>query len=317
MSGMTPIGKGSFASVYKLVDSTGTFAIKTGEKRIIQAEYDMLKYLECKVGFASSNIIKIFEGGIGEFYGKRLGFLKLELHEMTLFEHVTNQGGSLSLEKTARITKEVTKALLFLSDQNIIHADVKPENVLITGDRVVLVDFGHSKRADRAEPESYIQTRWYRSPEVVLGIKPTVACDVWSLAVMSSEIYIGNCFTADSEDDLPLFHQLRLRRYYPEDLIKQGSRDLTESTKYVREHFQDERFESLKDVIKKEVDVPMRGDAVVQKERFFDLLDKMLDFSPESRMRPREILEHPFLGIREDVSSNGLETIFTAITITK
>lgn len=313
------IGQGSFSNVYKLVNSDGTFAAKVPKKGMEEAllkECDMLKYLETKVDFATANIIKMFGMSNGEFAGIQSDYLKLEYHEMTLDKYVKNQGGNLSLKKTAEITKELAKALLFLSDVCVIHTDIKPKNILVSGDRVVLADFGSAMLTDEAKANSYIQTRFYRSPEVALKAALTSAADVWSLAVTVTEIYAKNIFAADSGIQLVTYHQLQLSRCYPEDLIARfmaiAPRVCSESIEYVAREMNSGRIETLDDIVKNKVERPIRSDSAIQKNGLLDLLNKMFDFSADSRIKPEKILEHPFLSIKE-AESNGLGNVWAAL----
>jgi dual specificity protein kinase YAK1 len=63
------------------------------------------------------------------------------------------------------------KALTLLRDANVIHCDLKPENILLTSNQsanIKLIDFG-SACMEHNTVYTYIQSRFYRSPEVLLG----------------------------------------------------------------------------------------------------------------------------------------------------
>ena len=75
-------------------------------------------------------------------------------------------------------------------DVAVIHCDLKPENILLRHPKrsaIKVIDFGSSCRSDR-RMYSYIQSRFYRSPEVMLGLPYTVAIDVWSLGCILIEM---------------------------------------------------------------------------------------------------------------------------------
>lgn len=311
MSGrMTPIGIGNFGSVYKLVDDEGVFAVKVAGDESIDREHSILSSLEAKVGFAASNIIKTFGVSSGEFNGIQSRYLKLEFHVMTLKEYVETQGGSLSLEKTAKITEELAKALLFLLDSGVIHADIKPQNVLITGDRVVLADFGNAILSEKVRSGSYIQSRWYRSPEVILQIPVNSAIDVWSLGVLVTEIYVKNIFMADSETDLVVLQQSRLGRSYPKDLLDLCELSLRKEVSSLNiKLMENVTTRSLSAVIESKVEEPEMSNTPYQKKQLLDLLNKMLVFSPQRRIRPEEILKHSFVLFKEAPAENFDEMI--------
>ena len=91
-----------------------------------------------------------------------------------------------------------------MNDHNIIHCDMKPENILLrtankTGIKVI--DFG-SSCYESEKIYTYIQSRYYRAPEIILGIPYTCAIDMWSLACILVELYNGlPLFVGENEAD--------------------------------------------------------------------------------------------------------------------
>ncbi|GMH93469.1 hypothetical protein TL16_g12637 [Triparma laevis f. inornata] len=125
--------------------------------------------------------------------------LSLNLYE--LLKNTQFRGVSLNLIR--KFAKQILRALLFLSkpDVNIIHCDLKPENILLRSPRrsaIKVIDFGSSCKSDK-KMYSYIQSRFYRSPEVMLGLQYTVAIDVWSLGCILVEMHTGEPLFAGSE----------------------------------------------------------------------------------------------------------------------
>jgi serine/threonine protein kinase len=74
-----------------------------------------------------------------------------------------------------------------------VHSDIKPENILLASysrARVKVIDFGSScYMTDRQS--SYIQSRSYRAPEVILGLPYDGKIDIWSLGCVIAEMYTG------------------------------------------------------------------------------------------------------------------------------
>lgn len=88
---------------------------------------------------------------------------------------------------------QILKCLLYLSSFKIIHCDLKPENILLrkAGKQLLkVIDFG-SSCYEKERVYTYIQSRYYRAPEVILGIPYTTAIDMWSLGCIAYELFIG------------------------------------------------------------------------------------------------------------------------------
>ena len=91
------------------------------------------------------------------------------------------------------IARQCLVSLSFVHKLGLVHSDIKPENILLASYsrvRVKVIDFGSScYLTDRQS--SYIQSRSYRAPEVVLGLPYDGKIDVWSLGCVIAEMYTG------------------------------------------------------------------------------------------------------------------------------
>jgi serine/threonine protein kinase len=90
---------------------------------------------------------------------------------------------------------DIFGALIFLKTAKVVHADLKPENIMMVNDtnyHVVLCDFGLSKIINDDKPitDFNVQTCWYRSPEVALHIPYSYEADLWSVGVILIELII-------------------------------------------------------------------------------------------------------------------------------
>lgn len=99
---------------------------------------------------------------------------------------------------------QVLYALKFLNHHKIIHCDLKPENILLKSSNktgVKLIDFG-SSCFEHEKLYTYIQSRFYRSPEVILGLSYTTQIDMWSFGCLLCELYTGYpIFPGETEHD--------------------------------------------------------------------------------------------------------------------
>jgi dual specificity tyrosine-phosphorylation-regulated kinase 2/3/4 len=100
--------------------------------------------------------------------------------------------------------QQILEGLAFIHSNSIVHCDLKPENILIdvTGfPNVKVIDFGSSCFIGHQRYE-YIQSRFYRAPEVILGLKYGPPMDIWSFACIIIEIIIGKpIFPGDNEHE--------------------------------------------------------------------------------------------------------------------
>ena len=84
-------------------------------------------------------------------------------------------------------------ALKYLRENDVIHCDLKPENILLkdpTKSGIKIIDFGSSCFQDE-RVYTYIQSRFYRAPEIILGIPYTCSIDMWSFGCIMAEFCIG------------------------------------------------------------------------------------------------------------------------------
>lgn len=91
-------------------------------------------------------------------------------------------------------TKQILICLAKIHKIGIIHCDIKPENIMFRPqqpDKPILIDFS-SSCSNGSQMFTYIQSRFYRSPEVLLAMKPyTEKVDMWSLGCVLAEMYLG------------------------------------------------------------------------------------------------------------------------------
>ena len=91
-----------------------------------------------------------------------------------------------------------------LKEHFIVHCDLKPENIIVSDSQkslIKLIDFG-SSCFEKDQIYTYIQSRFYRAPEIMLGIRYTTAIDIWSLGCILAELFTGfPIFPGESEPE--------------------------------------------------------------------------------------------------------------------
>jgi dual specificity tyrosine-phosphorylation-regulated kinase 1 len=259
---------------------------------------------------------------------------------LNLYELLKNtQFGGVSLNLIRKFAKQVLKSLEFLarSDVDIIHCDLKPENILLRHPKksgVKVIDFGSSCRSNK-RMYSYIQSRFYRSPEVMLGLPYSVAIDMWSLGCILAEMHTGEpLFSGSDQFDqmrkivsllgmvpdgmldrggdqtkLQFFEQVRTASGRSVWTIRQTKRPTSKSDSSSTQQEQPTKtvvpstdpIASLTEVItagsrqKKKFPPSEAHNSPRNYQLFVDLVYQMLAYEPSERIKPHEALNHPFI----------------------
>ena len=204
------VGEGAYGIVYKCKNKeTGKFvAIKkfkeTDDELVQKTMKRELKMLQI---IKHPNVVEFQEA----FTNKKNLFLVFEYVEKNLLEVLEESPEGLSPKLIKSFVYQMCKALQYLHSINMIHRDVKPENLLIDENlQLKICDFGFARKVKLNSNENninemtdYVATRWYRSPELLLsgGIYgPSV--DYWAVGCIMGELADGNpMFPGDNETD--------------------------------------------------------------------------------------------------------------------
>jgi dual specificity tyrosine-phosphorylation-regulated kinase 2/3/4 len=176
-----------------------------------------------------------------------------------------------------------------------IHCDMKPENVLLvpgSNTLVKLIDFG-SSCFDGYQKYEYIQSRFYRAPEVIIGIPYGPPMDIWSTALIVVELLIGRpLFPGDDEEEqMAMIAELL------------GDPDWRWSGQAKRrEEFFDEdgtlKRESLT-VMRFPKTMNLRKILGTSDAYLIDFIMKCLEWDPEKRMTASQAMQHPWIRMKE------------------
>lgn len=96
-----------------------------------------------------------------------------------------------------------------LRKNKIIHADIKPDNILISSDTKLLklCDFGTAFTVDEVTVVEYLVSRYYRAPEIIIGYPYDTNIDVWATACTLYELFTGQfLFSGDNNNDMLKLH---------------------------------------------------------------------------------------------------------------
>lgn len=193
------VGKGSFGQVICAYDQKAKceVAIKIIKSRRpftnqAKTEIELLQMITDQDSHDEYNIVRL----LNQFTHRNHQCIVFEMLSFNLYELLKNtQFRGVSLNLIRKFSKQILKSLEFLSSAsvNVIHCDIKPENILLRHPRrsgIKLIDFGSSCYSTN-RPYTYIQSRFYRSPEILLGLPYDQKIDVWSLGCVLVEMHTG------------------------------------------------------------------------------------------------------------------------------
>ncbi|KAK0577699.1 hypothetical protein LWI29_037221 [Acer saccharum] len=235
------LGHGTFGQVARCLDvETNSFVavkiIKNQPAYYQQAlvEVSILTTLNRKYDPEDKHhIVRIYN----YFVHQRHLCICFELLDKNLYELVKiNQFKGLSLSIVQLFSKQILRGLALLKDAGIIHCDLKPENILLCTSvkpaEIKIIDFGSACMDDRTV-YSYIQSRYYRSPEVLLGYQYSTAVDMWSFGCIVAELFLGlPLFPGASEFDL-LRRMIQILGRQPPDYVLKEAKNTSKFFKCV------------------------------------------------------------------------------------
>ncbi|KAL4625087.1 homeodomain-interacting protein kinase 2-like isoform X9 [Arapaima gigas] len=261
------------------------------------------------------------------FQHKNHTCLVFEMLEQNLYDFLKqNKFSPLPLKYIRPVLQQVGTALMKLKSLGLIHADLKPENIMLVDParqpyRVKVIDFGSASHVSKAVCSTYLQSRYYRAPEIILGLPFSEAIDMWSLGCVIAELFLGwplypgaseydqiryisqtqglpaeyllsagtkttRFFHRDPESTYPLW---RLKT--PEDHEAETGIKSKEARKYI--------FNCLDDMAQVNMTTDLEGSNMLaekaDRREFIDLLTKMLTIDADKRTTPIETLNHPFV----------------------
>ncbi|XP_034256873.1 putative glycogen synthase kinase-3 homolog [Thrips palmi] len=208
------VGEGSYGLVLRCRHRESGQLVAV--KKFIETEEDLtvrkmaLREIRMLKKLRHENLVSLLE----VFRRKRRFYLVFELMDHTVLDELEERPGGLGNHTTRQHIFQVLRAVEFCHANNIVHRDVKPENVLVSRLGVVkLCDFGFARLL--ASPgktyTDYVATRWYRAPELLVGDnKYGKAVDVWAVGCLFSEMLSGDPLFPGQSDIDQLFQIIKV-----------------------------------------------------------------------------------------------------------
>ncbi|XP_045545456.1 homeodomain-interacting protein kinase 3 isoform X4 [Salmo salar] len=294
------------------------------------------------------NLVRAFEC----FQHRSHTCLVFEMLEQNLYDFLKqNKFSPLPLKVIRPVLQQVATALRKLKTMGLIHADLKPENIMLVDPvrqpyRVKVIDFGSASHVSKAVCSTYLQSRYYRAPEIILGLPFCEAIDMWSLGCVIAELFLGwPLYPGAQEYDqiryisqtqgLPGEHLLNVgtktARFFCRESdspysawrLKSTDEHETETgmkSKEARKYI----FSCLDDIAHVNLVMNLEGSDLlaekVDRREFVGLLKRMLWIDAEKRIAPVEALSHSFMSMQHLLDfphSNHVKSCFHIMDVTR
>ncbi|KZO89755.1 kinase-like protein [Calocera viscosa TUFC12733] len=227
----------------------------------------------------------------------------------------------LNIKAVRAYAQQIFLALSLLKKCSIMHADLKLDNILVNKSKTVLklCDLGSASDTSDNDITPYLVSRFYRAPEIILGLPYDTAIDIWSVGCTLYELYTGKILFPGRTNNHMLLLMMELKGRFNNKLIKKA-------------HFGDLHFDEQGLFLSVEKDKVTGGDTVrkvnisqptrdlrarllpspsvlaskapaAREEEvkimtaFIDLLDKCLTLDASRRISPRDALLHSFFRV--------------------
>lgn len=233
----------------------------------------------------------------------------------------SNNFQPFTVNTARRICRQLLESLSYIHSLKFIHTDLKPENVLLVSSEytivdpkstlkkrvqlrvprssnVKLIDFG-STRSYKKRSSSVVSTRHYRAPEVILGLRWSYPCDIWSVGCILVELFSGELLFDTHENIEHLAMMERVLGPIPPHLIRKST---GEAEKYFRDESRldwPEGASSSESVRAVQKLLPLEDLVAKHTPHHFtyllvDLLRELLHYDPAERPTAEEALSHQF-----------------------
>ncbi|KAH8302553.1 hypothetical protein KR044_008135, partial [Drosophila immigrans] len=247
------------------------------------------------------------------FFHKQHLCMVFEPLAMNLREVLKKYGKNVGLHiKAVRsYTQQLFLALKLLKKTGILHADIKPDNILVNENNLILklCDFGSASGISENEITPYLVSRFYRAPEIILGIPYDYGIDTWSAGCTIYELYTGKILYSGKSNNQMLKFFMDVKGKIPNRIVRKGQfreQHFDQSCNFLY-HEIDKLTEREKIVVMPVVkpirnlqqeliaDQNLPDDQHRKVTQLKDLLENMFALDPGKRISLNQALMHPFI----------------------
>lgn len=206
-------GSGGMSVIYKATDIAlgRTVAVKILRPSLTNDNSFLVRFRQEArnvANLAHPNIVTVHDvGQDGNTY-----YMVMEFVDGPDLKKVIKAEGLLSIERSLNIAIQMCLGIGYAHRAGLVHADVKPQNILLAeGDRIKVTDFGIAQALALTKPQERQKIVWgsphYFAPEQAQGEYPSPASDVYSIGIVMFEMLTGRLpFTGNDQQELALAH---------------------------------------------------------------------------------------------------------------
>jgi serine/threonine-protein kinase PRP4 len=249
--------------------------------------------------------------------------LVFEAMDMNLRDLTKKYGRGIGLHISA-VRTYATQMLIALDHMKtcgVVHADIKPDNILVNESRsaIKICDFGSAMFSGDNTITPYLVSRFYRAPEIILGLPYDHPLDMWSVGCVVYELFTGQILFPGRTNNEMLKFMMDVKGAFPKKMVKKAE--------FGFKHFADDTgekfcFEEQDLLTKQMVSRTIEGVQVDAKKtlgrrcassssaerkqvaHLVDLLERVLTLDPDKRITPAEALNHPFIAHEANANTN-------------
>ena len=246
------VGSGGMADVYKAKDhKLNRFVAMKVLKPEFSADTNFIRKFQreaqAAAGLAHPNVVNVFD--VGEDQG--INYIVMELIEgITLKEYISKKG-RLTVKEATSIAIQVSMGLEAAHNRNIVHRDIKPQNIIISTDgKVKVTDFGIARVASsNTISTNAMGSVHYSSPEQVRGGYSDFKSDIYSLGITMYEMVTGRVpFDGDTTVAIAIKH-LQDEMVPPSQYVPELPHSLEEIILKCTQKSPDRRYSTLAELI--------------------------------------------------------------------
>jgi serine/threonine-protein kinase len=206
-------GSGGMAVIYKAVDQFlgRTVAVKVLRPSLTADPTFIARFrneARAVANLSHPNIVTVHDVGSDQ----QMQYIVMEYVEGQDLKKIIRRDGLLAVDLAIDLAIQICAGIGFAHRAGIVHADVKPQNILVTEDyRVKVTDFGIAQALADTQPTQRQDVVWgspqYFAPEQARGEKPTPASDVYAIGIILFEMLTGRLpYAGSSQQELAIAH---------------------------------------------------------------------------------------------------------------